>query len=34
LGAGGVALGLARAVGLSRLIANRLYGVIALDPGT
>ena len=34
LGAGGVALGLAGAVALSRLIANRLYGMSALDPGT
>jgi ABC-type antimicrobial peptide transport system permease subunit len=34
LGVGGVALGLAGAVALSRLIANRLYGMSALDPGT
>jgi putative ABC transport system permease protein len=34
LGTGGVALGLAGAVTLSRLIANRLYGMSALDPGT
>ncbi len=30
----GVALGLAGAVGLARLLANRLFGVTPLDPAT